>query len=110
MLSSTRLQKCQTAALVAVCLSFFLLAQMFAPDRPYISNDSVDYMGFAARRPAAYPIFLSLIGRLDGQLSMLSIIQLFVLCVSALFFSVAVNRLTGRVFFFVFWVYQHEGK
>jgi hypothetical protein len=85
----------QVVALAALCSGFFLLALTFAPYQPEISPDSFLFLGFEPDKTAGYPMFLALVGWFDGQLSILSVIQLLILCSSTLFFSVAVYRMTG---------------
>jgi hypothetical protein len=84
-------------ALAALCSGFFFLALMSAPHQPEISSDSIGFMRFDPDKTAGYPMFLSLVAWFDGQLSILSAIQLLIVCSSTLFFSVAVYRMTGRL-------------
>src|SRR5262249_19075557 len=67
-----------------------------APDHPEISPDSFLFLRFEPDKTAGYPMFLALVGWFDNQLSTLSAIQLLILCISTLFFSVAVHRMTGH--------------
>lgn len=85
----------QIVALAALCSAFFLVALRFAPDHPEISPDSFLFLGFKPDKTAGYPIFLASVGWFDNQLSTLSVIQLLILCVSTLFFSLALYRMTG---------------
>src|SRR5215831_19485206 len=85
----------QIVALAALCSAFFLVALRFAPDQPEISTDSFLFLGFEPDKTAGYPMLLALVGWFDNQLSTLSAIQLLILCISTLLFSLAVYRMTG---------------
>ncbi len=79
------------------CAAFFLAFLPLLPSQPETTQDSAGFLQFAADRTAAYPMFLALIGRLPGALSVLPVVQLAVLCGSTLLFSIAVDRLTGSL-------------
>jgi hypothetical protein len=87
----------QIIALAALC-AVFLVELAFAPGQPEISPDSFLFLAFEPDKTAGYPMFLALVGWFDNQLSTLSAIQLLILCISTLFFSVALYRMTGYFF------------
>jgi hypothetical protein len=87
-------QRNQYALPIVICVAFFGLALMFAPEKPLISGDSPSYIEFWSQRTAGYPIFLNIVGLFDSQLRTLPLLQLLILCGATLLFSLGMRCLT----------------
>jgi hypothetical protein len=87
-------QRNEYALPIVICVAFFALAVMFAPEKPLISGDSPSYIEFWSQRTAGYPIFLKIVGLFDSQLRTLPLLQLLILCGATLLFSLGMRCLT----------------
>jgi len=88
-------QQRQYAFLVISSLIFFAFAMAFAPEKPFMSSDSLSFIEFQSERTAGYPTLLKVIGMFDDQLHTLPLIQLLIFCSATLLLSMGMGCLTG---------------
>jgi hypothetical protein len=88
-------QQIQYVFLTVICLMFFAFAMAFAPEKPFLFNDSNSFIDFESDRTAGYPVILNVIGMFDAQLHTLPLIQLFIFCSATLLFAIGMDCLTG---------------
>lgn len=81
--------------ILALTVAAFALYLIFPPPFPFIQTDSGSYIRFEASRTPGYPLFLSTVERITGDLHAIIPLQLFAMVGSAGYLGIELRRLTG---------------